>query len=321
MRISYNVAYHVNYMFIDGKRPTSRALHEADEVDVPEVSCVDAPLVLTWKNEERTENLEVRMFDGQYYEPLWQGSHRRVTPSDPRAAFETVLQPKDKAGTMPSASKIAYNLGDTRDAAVAARRQFAEGFLVVDGAPYYRCAQPRLMLEVDYERYVFYILHKEYRYDSVGHVRGIDSHHIVPIMDEATLLEKVRGLPQGNVWHRYRDIEIVLPDALGFDTKVEACGRTVAQGIADNERDMFFWPRPVAEELLAIRSEYELWRHAPAEVDIADLLDRLYMIYTNRNLYNQQLLRSFLDNFETVKRNRPEFEIEVAMGSTPHASP
>ena len=222
---------------------------------------------------------------------------------------------------MPAAAKIAYNLGDTRDAAVAAKREYADGLLVVDGASYRRCAQPRLMLEVDYQRYVFYILCNDYRYDALGHVKGIDSHHIVPIMDEAGLLELVRGLPQGNVWHRYRDIEVHLPDVLAFDRAVEACGRTVAQGITDNERDIFFWPRPVAEELLAIRSEYKRWRQEPDEVDIADLLDRLYTIYTNNNLYNQQQLRGFLDNYETVQRNRPEFEDVVPMGSTPHAEP
>ncbi|MCV9964234.1 hypothetical protein OIU34_20320 [Pararhizobium sp. BT-229] len=319
MRIPYNVAYQVNYILKDGKRPTSRILYEADEVDVPAVSGTDAPVVATWKSEDRTKSFEVRAFDGHYYEPIWQGRHRLNVPTDAKAAFTAYLEPEDKAGTMPPTSKIAYNLGDTRDVNVAAARQLAEGFLVVDGIPYRRCAQPRLMLHIRYDDYELTILTDDYEYDTLGRVKGIDTHVIAPLKDEARLIE-IAEMREGRIWYRYRDVDILVPELLDFDTKVEACARTVAQGIIDNQRDIFFWPRPVAEELLAIRAEYRLWRQAPDEVNGVDLLDRVFAIYTTYNLYNQQLVCGFLGNYETVQKNLPEYEVTIDI-KAPRAEP
>lgn len=319
MRIPYNVAYQVNYILNVGKRPTSRVLHEADEVDVPEVSDEDSPVVATWKNEDLTTSFEVRAFDGRYYQPIWQYRHFPNAPADAKAAFTAFMEPKEKAGTMPAASKIAYHLGDTREINIADKRKRAEGLLVVDGAPYRQCAQPRLMLNDRHFDYELTILTDDYEYDSMGWVKGIDTHVIAPLMDEARLLEIAAGR-EGRIWHRYRDLDIHVSDLLDFDTKIEACARTVAQGIIDNQRDIFFWPRPVAEELIAIRAEYRLWRQTPDEVNVIDLLDRVFAIYTTHNLYNQQLLCGFLENYETVQKNLPEYELAIHV-KAPRAEP
>ncbi|MBY3157366.1 hypothetical protein HFO56_34130 [Rhizobium laguerreae] len=319
MRIPYNVAYQVNFVLNDGKRPTSRVLYEADGVNVPDVSGEDAPIVASWKSQETnaSRSFRVRTFDGRFFKPIWQDNYTINPPADAKEAFTAYLSPKDKAGTMPPASKISYDLGDTRAINFAAKREFADGLLVVDGVPYRRCAQPRMMLHIRYDDYEVTIRTDEYEYDNMGSVKGIDTHVIVPLTDEARLLE-IAARRAGRIWHRFHDLDIRLPEALDFDTKLEACARTVAQGIFDNQRDIFFWPRPVADELLDIRSQYRL-RRTLDEVNVVDLLDRLFTLYTTHNLYNQQQLCGFLANYETVQKNLPEYDVAVPVNAARRA--
>jgi hypothetical protein len=316
MRIPYNVAYQVNFVLNDGKRPTSRVLYEADEVDVPEVSAADAPVVASWKDQQMNDirTFEVRTFDGRFYAPIWQGRSTINMPTDAMETFTRCLSPKDKVGTMPPASKIIYSLGDTRAINVTHKRKLAEELLVVNGLPYRECAQARMMLNIRYDDYEVTILTDDYEYDNMGRVKGIDTHIIVPLTDEAQLLEITARRP-GRVWHRFHDLDIRLPEALDFDTKIEACARTVAQGILDNHRDIFCWPRQVADELLDIREQYRLWRQLPDEVNVVELLDRLFTLYTTYNLYNQQQLCGFLANYETVQKNLPEYDVVVPVNA------
>jgi hypothetical protein len=317
MRISYNVAYHANFVLTDGKRPTSRILYQAADVNVPEVSGVDAPVVASWKTTETTNNsvsVHVRTFDGRFFEPIWQGHYANNLPGDAKEAFTTYLSPKDKAGTMPAASKISYELGDTRAANLANQRELAAGLLIVDGSPYRECGQPRMMLEIRYDDCVVTIRTDKYEYDNMGRVKGIDTHIIAPLTDEKRLLDIGAQRP-GRVWNRITELEILLPEALDFDTKIEACARTVAQGVLDNQRDIFFWPRHVADELLDIRDQYRAWRKTPDDVNVAELLERLYALYTSYNLYNQQQLCGFLANYETVQKNLPEYDVAIPVNA------
>ncbi|MCS4088522.1 hypothetical protein [Rhizobium sp. BK176] len=321
MHIPYNVAYQANFVLNDGKRPTSRVLYEADSVDVPEVSGTDAPVVASWKSTENTnypDDFLVRTFDGRFFQPIWQGWPYKDKPADPKEAFTLYLAPKDKAAAMPAASKISYSLGDTRAVNVAAKREVADGLLMVDGQPYRKCAQPRMMLEIRYDSHVVTIRTDAYKYDSMGAVKGIDTHIIAPLMHEARLLDIAAQRP-GRVWNRITDLDILMPEVLDFDTRIEACARTVAQGVLDNQRDIFFWPRPVADELLDIREQYRLWRKSPDEVNVADLLDRLFALYTSYNLYNQQQLCGFLANYETVQKNLPEYDVAVPVDAARRA--
>lgn len=321
MRIPYNVAYQANFVLNDGKRPTSRVLYEAADVNVPEVSDTDAPVVASWKSTEIANEpvpLHVRIFDGRFFEPIWQGHYATNLPGDAKEAFAAYLTPKDKAAAMPAASKISYDLGDTRAVNLAAKQELADGLLVVDGRPYRECGQPRMMLEIRYDDYVVTIRTDKYEYDNMGRVKGIDTHIIAPLMDEARLLDIAAQRP-GRVWNRITDLDILLPEALDFDTRVEACARTVAQGVLDNQRDIFFWPRPVADELLDIRDQYRAWRKTPDDINVADLLDRLYTLYTSYNLYNQQQLCGFLANYETVQKNLPEYDVAISVNAARRA--
>lgn len=321
MRIPYNVAYQVNFVLRGGKRPTSRVLHAADEIDIPEVSGVDAPIVATWRSDNGAVPHEVRYFDGRFYAPFFQGSTKLAKPTSARAAFESKLMTGEKATAMPTSDKIAYSLGDNRDLVLRHTKKIAEEMLVVDGAPFRVCHQPRLMLELDYEWTVFYILSASYKYDGLGHVKGIGTHIIAPLTHKDRLDAIVAEKPDaGRVWHRYSDVEIYIPELLEFDTKAEACGRTVGQAVTDNESQLYHWPRPVAEEFLSVRAEYKRWLDNPDDVDVVDLLDRVFTIFTTNNIYNQQLLCSFLENYETVQKNLPEYDVTIHV-KAPRAEP
>jgi hypothetical protein len=68
-------------------------------------------------------------------------------------------------------------------------------------------------------------------------------------------------------------------------------------------------------ELLDIREQYRLWRQLPDEVNVVELLDRLFTLYTTYNLYNQQQLCGFLANYETVQKNLPEYDVVVPVNA------
>nr|WP_250808491.1 hypothetical protein [Neorhizobium tomejilense] len=315
MRVSYLYDYAALFMLKDGKRPVTRTIHETGEVDIPEVTAADAPLAARWKEgtvnqPNQRKDFHVRTFRGECYEPCAQAGKGTGRIED---IVQNLCGKVEKPGKIPPDDTISHRLGDNRDFVTAYRAKLLDSLLLVDGVPYFRCARPRLNLTVtDAPRLA--VTRKETRYEGTHISYGIDQTLVAPLTDfEAVLGRLANGGQQ--FWQYAFDVEVIIPDALDFNTKTEAIVRTVGQAIVDNQSQMYHWPRQVAEEFIAVRAEYGRWFEDPDSVDVVSMLDRIYAVVTQYyGLYNQTLVASFLANYDKVQEYIPELEVAVNFG-------
>lgn len=318
MRLPYLLSYNAMFMLKDGKRPVSRAIQEAAEVDIPEVPDSEAPIAARWFEGTQADpagrkQLHVRTFQGECYEACTQAS---IGSSDIREVVRKLSGEGGKPGKIPADDTIAHRLGDDRDRALKRSEERLGRLLLVDGVPHVRCARPGLRLTVkDMAR--LDIVRKPLTPVSTQYGLGIDQTLIAPLTNFEAVSRRAAASPIRFVPSVF-DIDVLIPEAVGFDAKAEAIVRTVGQAIGDNEVMLHTWPREVAQEFIAIRDDYRLWFENPDAVDIGALLDRAYSLVTGHyGLYNQTLVASFLSNYEKAQEYATALEVSVNPMSSP----
>ncbi len=315
MRVPYLFDYAALFMLKDGKRPVTRTIHETGEVDVPEVSGADAPIAARWKEGHRNhpDQRHVRTFDGQCYEPCAQAGKGTGGIQD---IVQSLCGKVEKPGKIPVDDAISHRLGDNREFVLNYRNKLLGDLLIVDGVPYTKCARPELNLTVTAAPRLE-IARRKTRYEGTHRSYGIDRTLVAPLTDFEAILGRLANGDQQVLQHAF-DVEVIIPEAVDFDTKTEAIVRTIGQAIVDNQSQMCHWPRQVAEEFIAVRAEYNRWFEDPDSVDVVSMLDRIYAVVTQHyGLYNQTLVGSFLANYDKVQTYIQELEISLGVAHSP----
>jgi len=315
MRIPFEYSYSARYMLRNGKRSVGRTIVDSGEIDIPVVASADAPVAATWQKRalmhDRHEDRHVRTFLGALYEPFaFSSGGRGGRAADAQTAVAEITGSVGKPSTLPRESEIAHRLGDNR---THIREQIFErlsGLLVVDGNVYSKCETPKLNVTVEDGITRMTILR---RFSYEGHHRsfGIDRTAVAPLTEFASVSARL-DRTGGTVAREVENVEVSIPEALHFDKNEEAVARTVGQAVIDNEYSIHNWPSDVVREFLSIRDGYRGWLRDPGSVDVVDLLDRVYDIFTTQDLYNQNLLPSFLANYETAQRLVPAIEVNLS---------
>jgi hypothetical protein len=318
MRIPYVLSYNAMFMLNDGKRPVSRTVLEAAEVDVPEVSASEAPIAARWSEGTQgdpagRQQLHVRTFEGECYETCVQAFNGSP---DIRDVVRGLTGNDGKPGKLPLEDTIAHRLGDNRDIVVKHMEERLGRLLLVDGVPHFKCSRPSLKLSV-HDMARLNVIRQPLTSVSTQYGLGIDQTLIAPLTSFDAVCRRAEANPIRFASFVF-DVEVLIPEAVTFDAKAEAIVRTVGQAITDNEVMLHTWPREVAEEFIAIRSDYRLWFDSPDAVDIGSLLDRTYSLVTaHYGLYNQTLVASFLSNHDKAQEYVSTMEVSVNPISPP----
>ena len=322
MRIPYQFGYSAHFMLKDGKKPVSRTVVETSEVEIPELTGQEAPVAARWRQQlngradAQFSEMHVRTYAGACYQPYAQ--ERSSNDEVPPPIAEIVgwnAGSNVTAGKTPPDSQILHRLGDDRDEKVRRIERRLADIILVDGMPYFRCVVPKVEMCLDADRCRADIITDHLDGNSYSG-KSIDRALLAPLADYETVVERAasRGL---RVYRGETNIEVLVPEALEYDKKAEAIGRTVGQAIADNESQLYRWPRHLAEEFLDIREGYGKWLDDQDSADIVELLERTYAVFTQGTYYNQSYVASFLANYDEVQKYIPEMEISLDIGRQP----
>lgn len=320
MRIPYQFVYHVYFMLNGGQRPVSRAVVDNDEVDIPEITGSEAPVAATWNEwapgqQHDRKPIEIRTYDGRCYQQFKQANTNYKTNPSPEEAVRWCVGATGTPGKMPSDNQIAHRLGDNRQVVMDYHRSKLDRLILIDGVPHSLCPTPKIVMRVDQDSVRISATRGEFSGSSLNG-QGLDKMLLAPLTEYTTIIERAQAT--GNrIYDSIHDLDIRIPEALWFDSKLEAIARTVGQALADNESQLHTWPRPIAEAFIAAREDLKRWHADNDSVDIVELLDRTYAIFTSGPIYIQTHIASFLANYDEVQKYIPDLEISLSIAPRP----
>lgn len=305
MLITYPVTYERRYLLNNGRRPVSRKVSEADEIDIPEVGSVEAPVAASWRAgpEASATDEHVRLFDGHLYTPF------RIARSDAPEIEDVVAQicGAGDQDRLPSANEINRVLGDTRDIMFDYRREKLALFIIVDDVVYSRCSVPRLQLKVLNGTPKVEVAFQRNRPE---HCPPLDE-DLSPLTAFDQVYERMTEQP-GPIHRHVHDLAVWLPAAFEYDRSTDLAGRAVGQAIQDNYRDIHTWPSDAAREFLDIREAHDRWVADQDGEDAIALLDRAYGLFTGQNLYVTTHAAAFFEAYDRVQTLIPDMNISLA---------
>lgn len=314
MRIPFEFTYEVNFMLVNGRRPATRTMGEGGVVDIPEISLRDAPIAARWTTTDfrgGTETRELRLFDGQIIEPAWNAVGLTDVPNNPTVldVVEAIAGGKKRSSQMPPANTIRHRMGDSRNAVMRNIQQALDRLIIVDGNPYARCPIPKLNL-TDQDGLFSLQISRNLQYYGRGDGMGIDRttlYHLGELNDVLPQITERHPM----LYNHVEELDVFLPEAFEFDKLEEMVGRTVGQALVDNAAfPVGGMETHLQKDLIDVRSEYRSWVGGQSDVDVVDMLNRVYEIYMSGKFYHQDELASFLQNYDTCQTLIPHMQVK-----------
>lgn len=322
MRVDYEFNYEVNYMLAGGQRPSTKIALEGGLIDIPETTSDAAPLAARYSCfitsfAQGTETRELRLFEGHLFKPVanLKTADNESNSDAIRDAIKNLTKATSPSSKVPSAKKVSHSLGDTRLQAQETVQAELERLLLLDGVPYIRCQMPKLEISHPHNRdFLLLRMAENFRYEGRPNQIGLSvvRSTLYSLNEYEKVLQRLNaGTP--DFYHGIQSLEVYIPEAFEFDKYEEMVGRTVNQALVDNyEIDHKLMEPHLRKDLIDVEVQYKRWRRGAYDVDIVDLLERLYVCYTSGKFYHQDLAGEFFESYDKCKTIIPEMQLNIA---------
>jgi hypothetical protein len=308
MLFQYPFCYRNDYYLVGGRKVSHRYLIETLDIDIPELTCIDAPVAASWRDMTAVGGpaMHVRYADGSFLKPLTtdvksaekgfdvselpvQGRATEIAISHLLSGLRTHWDvgrywgptkewlTDGKAQRPPKADTIASLVGSTYDEMKTLAVKLSDGLRIVDGKVYTRTPEPVFSFSGDLQQeIVIHVGDPHYdRYERYQSVRGAFETHFVRLDDLPQAIARAGQANAADVRHRFADLSIEIPEAFEFDVAENAVARAVGKIIYECARlSVLSWERGGLNSFLDIHQDYLAYLDDPDAFDILEIMMR-----------------------------------------------